>query len=46
MLAKVWQPEIKRQDCLSQNAAFAQGVGGTSGFSFWVCGFSDHRVKI
>lgn len=23
-----------------------QGVSGTSGFSCWVCGFSDHRIKI
>jgi len=32
MVAKVWQQEIKRQNCLSQNTDFAQGVGGSSGF--------------
>lgn len=36
MVARVWQQEIKRQNCLSQNSAFAQGVGGTSGFSEFV----------
>lgn len=41
------QAEESCEAGLSQSkCCFCQGVSGTSGFSCWVCGFSDHGVKI